>query len=55
MRDFPGGPLAETPSSLFRGPGFDPWETRNQIPHGAAKSPYAAIKTQCSQIKKYIF
>ena len=23
--DFPGGPVAETPSSQCRGPGFDPW------------------------------
>ena len=25
MRDFAGGPVAKTPSSQCRGPGFDPW------------------------------
>ena len=24
-RDFPGGPVAKTPHSQCRGPGFDPW------------------------------
>ena len=24
-QDFPGGPVAKTPSSQCRGPGFDPW------------------------------
>ena len=24
-RDFPGGPVAKTPRSQCRGPGFDPW------------------------------
>ena len=24
-RDFPGGPVAKTPSSQCKGPGFDPW------------------------------
>ena len=33
---FPGGPVAETPSSQCRGPGYDPW-SGNQIPHAAAK------------------
>ena len=25
FKDFPGGPVAKTPQSQFRGPGFDPW------------------------------
>ena len=25
IRDFPGGPVAKSPSSQCRGPGFDPW------------------------------
>ena len=25
MRDFPGGPVAKTPHSQCRGPGFNPW------------------------------
>ena len=25
VRDFPGGPVAKTPRSQCRGPGFDPW------------------------------
>ena len=24
-REFPGGPVAKTPCSRCRGPGFDPW------------------------------
>ena len=24
-RDFPGGPVAKSPCSQYRGPGFDPW------------------------------
>ena len=24
-RDFPGGPVAKTPCSQSKGPGFDPW------------------------------
>ena len=23
--DFPGGPVAKTPCSQYRGPGFNPW------------------------------
>ena len=33
-RDFPGGPVAETPCSQCRGPEFHPW-SGNQIPHAA--------------------
>ena len=25
LGDFPGGPVAKTPRSQCRGPGFDPW------------------------------
>ena len=25
LQDFPSGPVAETPRSQCRGPGFDPW------------------------------
>ena len=25
LGDFPGGPVAKTPHSQYRGPGFDPW------------------------------
>ena len=41
--DLPSGPLAKTPCSQFRGPGFDPW-SGNWIPR-------AASKIQCSQNK----
>ena len=34
--DFPGGPVAETPSSQCREPEFHPW-SENQIPHAATK------------------
>ena len=34
--DFPGGPVARTPSSQCRGPGFNPW-SGNWIPHAATK------------------
>ena len=46
MRNFPGAPLPKNPSSQCRGPGFDPWSVI-QIPH-------ATVKTQSSQINKYI-
>ena len=39
----PGGPVAKTPGSQCRGPGFQPW-SGNQIPHAAAKSLRAAAK-----------
>ena len=58
-RDFPGGPVAKTPRSQCRGPGFDPW-SGNWILHAATKSshaaakkiPHAATKTWHSQINK---
>ena len=40
-KDFAGGPVAKTPNSGF--PGLDSW-SRNQIPHAATKSSYAAAK-----------
>ena len=35
-RDFPGGPVAETPCSHCRVPRSDPW-SGNKIPHTATK------------------
>ena len=32
MRDFPGGPVAKTASSQFRGSRLDPW-SENKIDH----------------------
>ena len=34
--DFPGGPVAKTPCSQCRGPGFNPW-LGNSIQHAATK------------------
>ena len=42
-RDFPGGPVAKTPCSQWRGPRFNPW-SGNWIPRAATKSPHAATK-----------
>ena len=42
-RDLPGGPVAETPCSQFRGPGFDPW-SGNWIPHATTRSLHATTK-----------
>ena len=52
--DFPGGPVAKTPGSQFRGPGFKPGQgTSSHMPR--LKIPHAATKTQCSKLgKKYI-
>ena len=36
--EFLGGPVAETPLSQYREPGFDPW-SRTQIPHASTKDP----------------
>ena len=36
--DFPGIPVAKTPCSQCRGPGFDPWPG-NQMPHATARDP----------------
>ena len=54
--DFPGGPVAKTPRSQCRGPGFDPW-SGNKILHAASKSshattedPSAATRTPSSRI-----
>ena len=41
FRDFPGGPMAKTPCSQCRGPGFSPW-LGNQIPQAATKTSHAA-------------
>ena len=35
--DLPGGPVAKTPGTQCRGPGFDPW-SGNSIPYAATKS-----------------
>ena len=35
-KDFPGGPVAKTPCSQCRGPGFEPC-SGNEIPHTATK------------------
>ena len=46
-QSFPGGPMAKTPHSQCRLPGFHPW-SGNQIPHDT-------VKTQRSQIiNKYL-
>ena len=36
-KDFPGGPMANTPHSHARGPEFDPW-SGNQILHASTKT-----------------
>ena len=54
QRDFPGGPVAKTLCSQYRGLEFDPW-SRNQIPYATTKSSGATTKTQSSQIIKYFF
>jgi len=42
-KDFPGGPMAKTPHSQYRGPRCDPW-LGNWILHAATKSSHAAAK-----------
>ena len=42
-RDFPGGPVAKTPHSQCREPGFEPW-SGNLIAHAATKSLHATTK-----------
>ena len=39
MRDFPGGPVVNTPCFQCRGPDFDPWvgELKSCMPHSVAK------------------
>ena len=51
MRDFPGGPVTETPCSYCRWPGVHP-ASGNWIPHAATKSSQAVMKIQYSQINK---
>ena len=48
LRDFPGSPVANTPHSQCRRPGFNPW---SGIPHATAKSPQVATKdpTCCNE------
>ena len=41
--DIPGGPVAKTPHSQYRGPGFEPW-FENWIPLAATKNSHAMIK-----------
>ena len=36
--DFPGGPMAKTPHSQCRGPGFDPW-SGNKILYASVEDP----------------
>ena len=43
LRDFPGGPLAKTLHSWYRGPRCNPW-SGNWTPHSKTKSPHAAVK-----------
>ena len=38
--DFAAGPVASTPHSQCRGPGFDPW-SGNQIPYATTKNSHA--------------
>ena len=53
MAGLPGGPVAKTPHSQWRGLGFNPW-SGSQILHASTrlKSSCAAARTQCSQIDK---
>ena len=41
--DFPGRPVAKTPCSQCKGPGFDPW-LGNYIPRAATKNLHVATK-----------
>ena len=45
--DLLGGPVAKTPQSQYRGPGFDPCSCKTQQ---RSKILHATTKTQCSQI-----
>ena len=51
MRDYPGGPVAETPCSQCRGPGFDPW-SGNWLPYATTKTWHSQIKNK--QAKKHL-
>ena len=44
--DFPDDPVAKTPHSQSRGPGFNP-SSGNQIPHAATKSSHATNERCC--------
>ena len=46
MRDFPGGPIAETLNSQCRGPTFDPWSGK-EAPRATTKSSHAATERTC--------
>ena len=46
IRDFPGGPVAKTLHSQYRGPRFNP-QSGNQEPHAISKSSHAATKAWC--------
>ena len=48
---FPCGPVAETPGSQCRGPGFDPW-WENQIPQAATKSLHAVARRPGTAYKR---
>ena len=61
-QDFLGGPVAKTPSSQCREPGFDPWlgnlhpfMLQLRIHMLKLKFLPATCKTQCSQINKNLF
>ena len=43
LLEFPGGPVAKTPHSQCREPGFDSW-LGNKIPNGTTKSSYTTTK-----------
>ena len=37
FRDFPGGPVGNTPRFHCKGHGFDPWSGKFHMPYGEAK------------------
>ena len=51
--DFPGGPVAKTLCSQYRGLVFNP-SSGNQIPHAITMSLHSITKTESSQINKRI-
>ena len=54
LADFPAGPVAKTPHSQCKGPGFDPW-TGNWIPHAATKSsPTTTKRSHLPQTKQKV-
>ena len=48
-RDFSGGPVAKTPHSQHRGPGFSSWWS--QVPYAATKGLYATTKDPVCAVK----